>query len=110
MIFYCLKFALIRARKRGGKMSEKEMTEIKEMFLLQMQMITEQIKMTKTLLALVPDKASIAFLAETTGKTRQAIAKYIKNIGYENTDYWYENGKLTVSQEMIQKVIARRAK
>lgn len=118
MISFCLKFALIRARKRGGKMNEKEMAEIKEMLLQQMQMITLQIKliseqkeMLRSLEWVNPDVGSIAYLAVKTSKSRQAITQYIKKHFKMDQDYWYVGkNTINVSEECMKKIVARRVK
>jgi len=56
---------------------------------------------------LIPEKFSIAFLAESTGKSRQAITQYIYNHYTPETDYWKVGKKLFVRKEIGLELLER---
>ncbi len=62
------------------------------------------------LLMLIPAKASIARIAEITGKTRQAIRKYLLKNFEPEVDFWMENDKIIVSREAVIQIISRGVK
>jgi hypothetical protein len=62
------------------------------------------------LLMLIPPKASIAYLAETTGKSRQAIRKYLYAHFEPEVDFWLENDKIFATKETAAHIISRGAK
>lgn len=62
------------------------------------------------LLMLIPSKASVAYLAETTGKSRQAIRKYLYAHFEPEVDFWLENDRIYTTKETAAHVISRGAK
>ncbi len=70
-------------------------------------MMSKQIGMLKML---IPKQATISFLAENTGKSRQAIRQFlIKNFDPEE-DFWTKGGKMYVSQDTAVAVLMRSIK
>ena len=70
-------------------------------------MVSKQIGMLQML---IPQKASVSYLAESTGKSRQAIRQFlIKNFDPEE-DFWTEGGKIYVSQDTAVAVLMRSIK
>ena len=62
----------------------------------------------KTLLKmLVPKKASIAYLAESTGKSRQAIRNYLLKHFEPEVDYWIEGNKIYVGEHAATHILQR---
>ncbi len=47
---------------------------------------------------LIPSKATVSFVSETTGKSRQTITQYLQNNFEPEVDYWKENGKIFISK------------
>jgi hypothetical protein len=70
-------------------------------------MISKQIGMLQML---IPQKATVSYLAESTGKSRQAIRQFlIKNFDPEE-DFWTKGGKIYVSQDTAVAVLMRSIK
>ena len=70
-------------------------------------MVSKQIGMLQML---IPQKASVSYLAESTGKSRQAIRQFlIKNFEPE-VDFWTKGGKMYVSQDTAVAVLMRSIK
>ncbi|NOQ32119.1 MAG: hypothetical protein GQ570_13465 [Helicobacteraceae bacterium] len=78
-------------------MSDIQAQEIKSLLLEQRAMLS----------MLIPDKASISYLAETTNKSRQAIREYILNHYEPQVDFWKEKGKMFVSKEVAIAILRR---
>ncbi|HQS67363.1 MAG TPA: hypothetical protein PLM93_09300 [Sulfuricurvum sp.] len=58
----------------------------------------------------IPVKASIAHLANMTGKSRQAIRQYLIAHFEPEVDFWVENGKIYASKETAAQIISRGAR
>jgi len=56
---------------------------------------------------LIPEKASVSFLAESTGKSRQAIHQYLMNNYEPEKDFWNEGGKTYVSRNTLINILQR---
>jgi len=56
---------------------------------------------------LIPEKASVSFLAESTGKSRQAIHQYLMNNYEPEKDFWNEGGKTYVSRDTTISILQR---
>ena len=59
---------------------------------------------------LIPVKASVAHLANMTGKSRQAIRQYLIANFEPEVDFWIENGKIYANKETAAQIISRGAK
>lgn len=59
---------------------------------------------------LIPKKASVSYLAETTGKSRQAIRQFLLNNFEPEVDYWNEGGKTFVSQKVTITILTRSSR
>ena len=56
---------------------------------------------------LIPNKISVSYLAENTGKSRQSIHQYlIQNFEYD-VDFWKEGGKTYVSKNAAITILQR---
>ena len=70
-------------------------------------MISKQLGMLQML---IPQQATVSYLAENTGKSRQAIRQFlIKNFEPE-VDFWTKGGKMYVSQDTAVAVLMRSIK
>ncbi|MDB2562861.1 hypothetical protein N9X61_04580 [Sulfurimonas sp.] len=67
-------------------------------------------KQTGLLQMLVPKKATVSFLAESTGKTRQAIRQFLLKNFEPEEDFWTKGGKMYVSQDTAVTVLMRSIK
>jgi len=56
---------------------------------------------------LIPTKVSVSYLAETTGKSRQAIHQYLINNFEPEKDFWREGGKTYVSKNAAISIMQR---
>lgn len=73
-------------------------------FMLLMHMLKEQ----KTMLEmLMPKKASISYIAQSVGKTNEAVRQFLMNHYKEGKDFWKEGGKIMVSQETAVALMMR---
>ena len=77
-----------------------EYLEIKSMFCE----LTNMVKM------LIPQKATISYLSETTGKSRQSIRQLLINNFEPEVDYWHKGGKIFVSQRVAITILTRSSK
>lgn len=68
------------------------------------------LRQNSLLLMLIPHKVSIAYLAETTGKSRQAIRQYLNAHFEPEVDFWFENDKIFTTKETAAHIISRGAK
>ncbi len=69
-------------------MSDREYMEIKNLLLEQKAMLT----------MLIPNKSTVSFISEITGRSRQTITSFIKNNFEPDVDFWVENGKICLSK------------
>lgn len=81
-------------------MSSHEYIELRDM-------INQQNAMLKLL---IPDKASVSYVAKATGKSRQAIRQYLFNHFEPEEDYWNEGGLIMMSQKTAVALLMRGAK
>lgn len=59
---------------------------------------------------LIPRKASVSYLAESTGKTNEAVRQFLINNYEMDRDFWKEGGKIMVSQETAVAILMRSSK
>ncbi len=60
-----------------------------------------------TIQLIMPKKASVSYICDTTGKSRQTITSFLHNNYEPDVDYWKENGKIMVSKETTIKLLRR---
>ena len=72
-------------------------------------MLSELKRMIKML---IPQKASVSYLSETTGKSRQSIRQFLININnFEpEVDYYIDGGKMYASQKAAITILIRSSK
>ena len=56
---------------------------------------------------LIPQKVSVSYLAESTGKSRQAIHQYLINNFEPEKDFWREGGKTYVSKDAAISILQK---
>lgn len=83
-----------------NKLNPTEYLEIKGM----LSQLTYMIKM------LIPQKASVSYLSDTTGKSRQSIRQFLINNFEPEVDYWLEGGKMFASQKAVITILTRSSK
>ncbi|MCG3666098.1 hypothetical protein L5F09_10060 [Aliarcobacter butzleri] len=59
---------------------------------------------------LIPKKASVSYLSDSTGKSRQSIRQFLINNFEPEVDYWLENGKMFASQKAVITILTRSSK
>lgn len=59
---------------------------------------------------LIPQKASVSYLAETTGKSRQSIRQFLINNFEPEVDYYIDGGKMYASQKAAITILMRSSK
>lgn len=57
--------------------------------------------------ALLPKSVSLAEISSQTGKSRQTLAAFIKSNLEPKKDFWLQNGKIMLSQNVALKIIRR---
>lgn len=77
-----------------------EYLEIKKM----LYELTNMIKM------LIPQKTTVSYLSNITGKSRQSIRQFIINNFEPEVDYWLNNGRIFVSQKVAITILTRSSK
>ncbi len=77
-----------------------EYLEIKKM----LYELTNMIKM------LIPQKTTVSYLSNITGKSRQSIRQFIINNFEPEVDYWLSNGRIFVSQKVAVTILTRSSK
>ena len=70
-------------------------------------MLSELKRMIKML---IPQKASVSYLAETTGKSRQSIRQFLINNFEPEVDYYIDGGKMYASQKAAITILMRSSK
>ena len=70
-------------------------------------MLSELKRMIKML---IPQKASVSYLAETTGKSRQSIRQFLINNFEPEVDYYIDGGKMYASQKAAITILIRSSK
>lgn len=70
-------------------------------------MLSELKRMVKML---IPQKASVSYLSETTGKSRQSIRQFLINNFEPEEDYYLDGGKMFVSQRAAITILMRSSK
>lgn len=82
-------------------MSNEEYLELKSLLLEQKAMMQ----------ILLPSKATLSYISEVTGKSRQTLTSFLKNNFEPGVDFWVENGKIITSKtttvELLRKYNAR---
>ena len=66
--------------------------------------------LTSMVQMLIPQKASVSYLSETTGRSRQGIRNFLINNFEPEVDYWVENGKMFASQGAAITILTRSSK
>jgi hypothetical protein len=56
---------------------------------------------------LIPKKVSVSYLAESTGKSRQSVHKYLMNNFEPEIDFWREGGKTYVNKDTAISILQR---
>ena len=56
---------------------------------------------------LVPTKASVSYICETTGKKRQTVTAYLKANFEPDVDFWIENGKIMTSKSTTLQLLRK---
>ena len=59
---------------------------------------------------LVPQTASISYLSDLTGKSRQSIRQLLINNFEPEVDYWNKGGRIFVSQRVAITILTRSSK
>lgn len=59
---------------------------------------------------LIPQKASVSYLSETTGKSRQSIRQFLINNFQPEEDYYLDGGKMYASQKAAITILMRSSK
>ncbi|AXX86498.1 hypothetical protein AMRN_0744 [Malaciobacter marinus] len=59
---------------------------------------------------MIPQKASVSYLSETTGKSRQSIRQFLINNFEPEVDYWVDGGKMFASQKAVITILNRSSK
>lgn len=59
---------------------------------------------------IIPKKASVSYLAESTGKSRQSIRQFLINNFEPEVDYWLDGGKMFASQKAVITILTRSSK
>ena len=59
---------------------------------------------------LVPQTASISYLSDLTGKSRQSIRQLLINNFEPEVDYWNKGGRIFVSQRVAIIILTRSSK
>lgn len=80
--------------------NEKEYTELKQILLELKSMIK----------IIIPQKASVSYLSESTGKSRQSIRQFLINNFEPEVDYWIKGGKMYASQKAAITILTRSSK
>lgn len=70
-------------------------------------MLSELKRMIKML---IPQKASVSYLSETTGKSRQSIRQFLINNFEPEVDYYIDGGKMYASQKAAITILMRSSK
>ena len=76
-------------------MSQTEFYELKKLILEQ----REKLEL------LIPDKFDIAYISQKTGLTRQAIRQRLFLKFQHKVDFWYEGGKIYLSQKVALQML-----
>ena len=56
---------------------------------------------------IIPQKVSVSYLAESTGKKRNSIRQYLINNFEPDKDFWNEGGKTYVSKNAAVSILER---
>jgi hypothetical protein len=67
-------------------------------------------QLTYMIKMLIPQKASVSYLSDSTGKSRQSIRQFLINNFEPEVDYWLENGKMFASQKAVITILTRSSK
>ena len=72
-----------------------------------MELKSTMLDMKYMLSMLIPNRSSISYISETTGKSRQTITQYLQNNFEPEVDFWKENGKIFVSKTTTLHLLRR---
>lgn len=67
-------------------------------------------EMKRMIAMLTPKSASISYLSESTGKSRQSIRQFLINNFEPEVDYWVTGGKMFASQKAVITILTRSSK
>lgn len=70
-------------------------------------MILEQKAMLQLL---IPQKASISYIAQSLGKSNESVRQFLINHYEESKDFWKEGGKIMVSQKTTIALLMRNTR
>ena len=96
--------------KAQSNMDKKELSAISINSMEYLELKSMVSKQTGLLQMLVPKKATVSFLAESTGKSRQAISQFLQKNFEPEVDFWKKGGKIFVSQDTAVAVLMRSIK
>lgn len=66
--------------------------------------LTDMVKM------LIPQKTTVSYLSNITGRSRQSIRQFLINNFEPEVDFWISNGKIYVSQKVAITILMRSSK
>jgi len=78
-------------------MGSQEYLELKSLLLEQNAMLQ----------MLIPTKASVSYICETTGKSRQTVTNFLKSNFEPDVDFWKENGKIMTSKSTTVQLLRK---
>jgi len=78
-------------------MGSNEYMEIKSLLLEQKAMLQ----------MLIPNKSTVSYISEVTGRSRQTITSFIKSNFEPGVDFWVENGKICLSKIATVKLLRK---
>lgn len=68
----------------------------------------EVLEMKFLIKLLMPKNYTISYIAQLTGKTRQAVREWLLHNAEPDVDFWQKNGKIYVSEQTALKYISGR--
>jgi len=78
-------------------MGSQEYLELKSLLLEQNAMLQ----------MLIPTKASVSYICEATGKSRQTVTNFLKSNFEPDVDFWKENGKIMTSKSTTVQLLRK---
>lgn len=66
------------------------------------------IEIKSMLKLLIPKEFTIAFIAQRSGKSHQAVKQWLERNAEPEVDYYLKNGKIIVSEQVALKYISQR--
>lgn len=73
-------------------------------------MVAEQNDLLRQLILFLPAKVPVSYLADVTGKSRQAMHNYLMSHYEPGVDFWMEKNKRFVNQQVAMSIIGTGAK